>query len=123
RHLGAVDGVLPDDRELLVGELPRLEEDGVWYGDLADVMQVGAPYERLQQVPVDRELVREAPGEADDAVGVAAGLQVPVLEREPEGAEGGLAGGLDLLQVLDALEGVLQAGDEAAGDAQGALID
>ena len=96
--------MLLHDEPLGLGQRPRLEEDRVGHGDLADVVQ--------QEAELDLRLVAEAQpvdlGEREpvggDALGVLAGVGVARLDRARERAHGEHVGAMQLLRARALLD-------------------
>ena len=84
-------GMRPDQRPLLLGQRPGLEQDRVRDPDLADVVEERAELQPLQRVGVEAELAADAE-EVSVIQRVRGGVLVPRLERVRERLDGGEEG-------------------------------
>src|ERR1044072_5859537 len=89
KNLPPVPGVLAHLLPFFFGQASGLAQDSVGHSDLADVVEERAEFERAQPVGVESEFAPETEAERDNALGVAGGLRVALVERGCERLERG----------------------------------
>ena len=110
-------GVLAHEGPFVIGEGGGLEQDGVWDGHLADVVEQGAAAQVDELVIGEVQGLGEGEGHLGDALGVAFGFFIAQFEGVRPALEGGVVGELEFavraLQVVE--EGGVVDGDGGLG--------
>ena len=98
QDLRADHWMLSDQRVLLFRELTRLEQDGIRYGDLADVVQEEAEFDLRRFLERDADPAREFHSVGGDTLSMFAGIRVARLDCVRKCANGCPIGPAQLLR-------------------------
>src|SRR5690625_1510699 len=115
-HVLSGERVTLDDFELLRGQRALFKQNVVRHSELAQVVQVSAPLQRLQLCFAELKFFSHAPDQVRDPVRMPFRFVVPVLERNSERAEGGVAGCLDFFDVGEPFQCIANPLGEHGGD-------